>query len=131
MKYIAALTIAASAIVAANAFCCGSDDNCMCADGSDGTPCCATGSCNIFCCNCDGNCRGSKRGLAADLFARNPIEEAFALVDTEGNGNITLPQYLTYMQVPADSSTVDTWQTWFEKHDKNSDGIITPDEISL
>ncbi len=33
------------------------NDNTICADGSDGTPCCGVGSCNIFCCNCDDGCR--------------------------------------------------------------------------
>ncbi|KAK8055103.1 hypothetical protein PG993_000330 [Apiospora rasikravindrae] len=131
MKYITALVVAATAISAAHAFCCDSNSKGFCKDGSEGTPCCATESCNIFCCNCDGSCRSSKRSFAADPFASKPVEEAFALADAEGNGKITLPQYLAFMRVPKEDDEVKAvWAAWFNKHDKNHDGVITPDEVT-
>ncbi|KAK8137954.1 hypothetical protein PG984_001334 [Apiospora sp. TS-2023a] len=71
--------------------------------------------------------------LATDPFASSPVEEeeeAFALADTDGSGNITLTQYLAYMRVSGDDSVKATWAAWFNKHDKNRDGVITPDEIT-
>ncbi|KAK8088390.1 hypothetical protein PG997_003351 [Apiospora hydei] len=56
------------------------------------------------------------RSLAADPFASKPVEEAFALADTAGNGKVTLPQYLAYMRVPEeDDSAKAVWAAWFNK----------------
>ncbi|KAK7970051.1 hypothetical protein PG996_001511 [Apiospora saccharicola] len=137
MKYLAAVGVIASAISAVNAICCLSDDQGWCNDDTYGTPCCAAQTCHLFCCACDGQCRNETgSSLATDPFGSSPAqeeeeeEEAFALADTDGSGNITLTQYLAYMRVSGDDSVNATWAAWFNKHDKNHDGVITPDEIT-
>ncbi|EHA47735.1 hypothetical protein MGG_03791 [Pyricularia oryzae 70-15] len=128
MKFITVSAFVLSAITAVSAFCCSGP---QCADGTGGTPCCATQSCNIFCCACGGHCRGtSKRSVVPDIFQRD-VDSAFRLADVGGNGTISLPQYLKYMEVDAQSDKMQMWEDWFKKHDKNNDGVITIDEISL
>lgn len=96
MKLFTILALASHAL----AFCCSGP---QCADGTNGTPCCATESCNIFCCACGGICRGSsgrrRRGLEllagggdGSVFAeRDPgADEAFAQADAGQNGNLTM-----------------------------------------
>ncbi|KAK7924353.1 hypothetical protein PG985_006407 [Apiospora marii] len=131
MKYLAAVGVIALAISVVNALCCLADDYGWCYDGTPGTPCCATQGCNAFWCACGGECRHkSEDSLATDSFVSSPVGEAFALADTDGSGNITLPQYLAYMRVSGNDSVKAIWTAWFNKHDKNHDGVITPDEIT-
>ncbi|KAL8377465.1 hypothetical protein RB595_008243 [Gaeumannomyces hyphopodioides] len=130
MKFFATAAVLVSAITAVNAFCCGASIGGQCADGTRGTPCCATQSCNIFCCACGGHCRGSGKRSLPDAFRRD-ADAAFSLADTAGEGKITLPQYLAYMNVDTENTeTSQVWKDWFAKHDKNNDGFITADEVS-
>ena len=135
MKFFAAAAVLFSTITAVNSFCCGNPlGGRECGDGTQGTPCCATGRCNAFCCACSGRCRDNfKRGLGlADPFTSADVESAFAMADTAGEGRISLPQYLSYMNVDtADAKKSQMWQDYFVKHDKNNDGFLTIDEISL
>lgn len=87
MKTIATIVFFAQALPAVLAFCCSGP---QCADGTAGTPCCATQSCNIFCCACGGHCRTNSKML----LERDPSEEAFATADSAGNGNLTLSRKL-------------------------------------
>lgn len=85
-----------------------------CKDGTLITPCCGRGGCNFFCCNCDGGCRGGgKRDFVPELTERSEsIAAAFAEVDVDGAGNITLDRYLRYMEVGEDSGA---WVKWFKE----------------
>ncbi|KAI1844763.1 hypothetical protein JX265_011300 [Neoarthrinium moseri] len=127
MKFFSIALLASAALPGVLSFCCSGP---QCADGTGGTPCCATQSCNIFCCACGGHCRGtsSKRELLAFDPRVDESMAAFEAADKSGNGNLTLDDYLEYMSVP--DSKKDMWTQWFDKHDKNGDGIITADEIS-
>ncbi|KAK3936448.1 hypothetical protein QBC46DRAFT_419196 [Diplogelasinospora grovesii] len=155
MKFLALFTIAAAALPSALAFCCHGILGQPCADGTKGTPCCATQSCNIFCCACGGHCRtNGKRDVFSNLESRE-VSDAFAMADADNSGNVTLDQYLYYMHAPtAEGEEKTVYIDWFKKlvpstcphhplrscdtdvdvmkrHDKNGDGVITPDEISL
>ncbi|KAB2573525.1 hypothetical protein DBV05_g7804 [Lasiodiplodia theobromae] len=148
MRYSAIFAAASALLPLVRADCCsagkclqqmGWDDEGWCAkwacdDDTQGTPCCGYGSCNIFCCNCDGGCRragGAPAGRRSDMSPRDPesngSDEAFAAADTDKSGNITLQEYTNYMNVGSDSVK---HIAWFLKHDKNDDGVITPDEVS-
>ncbi|KAH7399156.1 hypothetical protein DE146DRAFT_783166 [Phaeosphaeria sp. MPI-PUGE-AT-0046c] len=74
----------------------------------------------------------SKR--STPLALRNPSDDdIFSMVDHQGNGNITLDQYIQYMQgknpgmqeiLPSQAD----WAAWFNKFDANGDGLIDVDE---
>ncbi|KAK3391291.1 hypothetical protein B0H63DRAFT_390389, partial [Podospora didyma] len=99
------------------------------ADGTRGKPCCATRRCNIFCCSCGGHVLGccSQPVLTTLFNAWQPDEvNAFRLVDVEGKGNVTVIDYLSYMNVEGEPGI---WVEWFRKHDANGDGVITVDEL--
>ncbi|KAK0662624.1 hypothetical protein DIS24_g1866 [Lasiodiplodia hormozganensis] len=54
--------------------------------------------------------------------------EAFGQANVDGTGNLTLNQYIQYMGATNDD---EVYVSWFNKHDKNGDGIITADEVRL
>jgi hypothetical protein len=116
MKAINITLLTFTILPTALAFCCGITWG-GCLDGNTyGTPCCATGPCNLFCCACSGCCRGpgcSKppKGLM-ELDEHDDTANAFILADKNGNGYITLDQYLDYMNV---TGKPDIWTNWFYK----------------
>ncbi|KKY18780.1 hypothetical protein UCDDS831_g05803 [Diplodia seriata] len=71
-------------------------------------------------------------GLGEDTAAGDTAEitdtEAFGAANVDGTGNLTLLQYTQYMGA-ADGDQV--YVNWFNKHDKNGDGIVTADEVRL
>ncbi|OAK98479.1 hypothetical protein IQ06DRAFT_307583 [Phaeosphaeriaceae sp. SRC1lsM3a] len=59
--------------------------------------------------------------------------EVFSLVDKDGNSNITFEEYVDYVHdgnltLKENSTALTTWYTYFEKFDKNGDGVIDIDE---
>ncbi|KAH7399155.1 hypothetical protein DE146DRAFT_783161 [Phaeosphaeria sp. MPI-PUGE-AT-0046c] len=59
--------------------------------------------------------------------------EVFALVDTDHNGNITLDEYVDYIQsmhpsLKAEPHLLLEWLKYFESFDRNGDGVIHIDE---
>ena len=64
-------------------------------------------------------CRSGKRAIEADVFKRNveveenlysrDTAEAFAMADVDGSGNVTLSQYLAYMNVDGQSEVHSNW----------------------
>ncbi|KAH7398653.1 hypothetical protein DE146DRAFT_782297 [Phaeosphaeria sp. MPI-PUGE-AT-0046c] len=59
--------------------------------------------------------------------------EMFSLVDKDGNGNITFEEYIDYWheskpELKEDSDLLTAWHKYFEKFDKNGDGVIDIDE---
>ncbi|KAB2569026.1 Protein Diedel [Lasiodiplodia theobromae] len=119
-------------------FCHKTTPNCFtpnaCADGAWATPCCGRGKCNIFCCACDGGCHNPKLAKRLNIkgMERRTAEltdtEAFGQANVDGTGNLTLNQYIQYMGATNDD---EVYVSWFNKHDKNGDGIITADEVRL
>lgn len=84
MKFITVSAFVLSAITAVSAFCCSGP---QCADGTGGTPCCATQSCNIFCCACGGRTFSSPLALmpyTGAILARS-FCDVFILTDTKQN----------------------------------------------
>ncbi|KAK0615427.1 hypothetical protein DIS24_g11833 [Lasiodiplodia hormozganensis] len=145
MRYSAIFAAAAALLPLVSADCCNAD-KCLqpmgwdewcakysCDDDTQGTPCCGYGGCNIFCCNCDGGCRraggapAGRRGLMSARDDKDASDAAFNAADTDNSGNITMQEYTNYMNV-GDNSVKHI--AWFLKHDKNDDGVITPDEVS-
>ncbi|KAF9630114.1 hypothetical protein BFW01_g295 [Lasiodiplodia theobromae] len=105
------------------------NENNECRDGSWGTPCCGQGGCNIFCCNCDGGCRSDNRKLASRATIDGAADaDSFSVADVDGTGNLTLAQYTQYMGATEDD---EIYVNWFKQHDKNGDGVVTPDEVRL
>lgn len=93
MKAIAIIAFAAHVLPAVLAKCCRSSHLHKCDDGTDATPCCGTQKCNLFCCGCKGGkCRA--RGTSKLLLERDSADEAFALADSAGNGNLTINRKL-------------------------------------
>ena len=54
MRFVSIAWSVALLTATVRAVCCEPDPDGLCADGSEGTPCCGNGGCNIACCNCDG-----------------------------------------------------------------------------
>ncbi|KAI6081919.1 hypothetical protein F4821DRAFT_264480 [Hypoxylon rubiginosum] len=132
MKYLTVLSFFGAALPLVLAECCNSPRTGNCAGGHEPTPCCGKGSCNLFCCACKNGCWTAKiknrYNLVPDLFERD-ADSAFAMADKSNNGTVSLEDYLEYMNVGQGDEQI--WVTWFQKHDKNGDGLITVDEIRL
>ncbi|OJD28618.1 uncharacterized protein BKCO1_1420002 [Diplodia corticola] len=107
-----------------------------CADGTKGTPCCGYGSCNAFCCACNGGCRtasakrdsGMLKVVVRDQSNDAEDVEAFNAATAGGTEPLTVQRYTSYMNASADDQT---YVDWFNKHDKNGDGVLSLDEVRL
>ncbi|KAK7705966.1 hypothetical protein SLS57_009883 [Botryosphaeria dothidea] len=78
-----------------------------------------------------GSCRNRNRlgkVATAGTTAEVTDTEAFRLANVDGSGKLTLQQYTEYMGAAEDD---EVYVNWFNKHDKNGDGIITADEVRL
>merc|ERR1711951_66512 len=116
----------------ANAICCGrGNSNWMCGDGTQGTPCCATGGCNIFCCNCAGRCRtGSFMEVMTGEVPTQGLEELakFGAIDVNGDKKIDFAEALAFVGGIGDGE-LNRLPRGFTELDEDGDGMISPMEF--
>lgn len=114
----------------AAADCCSSNGG-ICGDCSQGTPCCATGSCNIFCCNCDGTCRSGPCDAcppAATAETSRITRARFDAIDKDDDQSISWQETKKWAGRALQMKESELRRR-FTAVDKNRNGSIEPSEF--